>query len=95
MAFLMNCDDLLQQIGLYLTLEKVEHAEQFYKTVVGARLLHHFWEKLSKEDEIEAHRNEALLAIAEFVKTHPRASEQETLAEIEKQIRNFVHKMES
>ncbi|XP_075555954.1 uncharacterized protein LOC142588266 isoform X1 [Dermacentor variabilis] len=86
--------ELLEQIGLFLSLEKVEHADKFYKTVVGARLLQHLWKKLSKEDEIEAHRNEALLAIAEYVKKNPRATEEQILKEVQTQIDAFVQKIQ-
>ncbi|CAN7999866.1 unnamed protein product [Ixodes hexagonus] len=86
--------ELLEQIGLYLSLEKVENAEKFYKTVVGVRLLQHFWKKLSREDEIEAHRNEALLAVADYIKKNPRATEEQILKEIQKQIDIFVAKIE-
>ncbi|CAN7950351.1 unnamed protein product [Ixodes pacificus] len=86
--------ELLEQIGLYLSLEKVENADKFYKAVVGVRLLQHFWKKLNREDEIEAHRNEALLAIADYIKKNPRATEEQILKEIQKQIDIFVAKIE-
>ncbi|XP_037575225.1 uncharacterized protein LOC119457661 isoform X2 [Dermacentor silvarum] len=86
--------DLLQQIGLFLSLEKVEHADKFYKTVVGARLLQHLWKKLTREEEIEEHRNEALLAIAEYVKKNPRATEEQILKEVQTQIDAFVQKIQ-
>lgn len=71
----------------------MDQAENFYKAVVAARLLRHFWKKLSRRNEIEACRNEAILAIAEFVKNNPRATEQQVLTEIQKQIDKFVEKM--
>lgn len=86
--------DLLQQIGLFLSLEKVENADKFYKTVVGARLLQQLWKKLTREEEIEAYRNEALLAIAEFVKKNPRATEEQILKEVQTQIDAFVQKIQ-
>lgn len=86
--------DLLQQIGLYLSLEKVEHADKFYKMVVGTRLLQHFWKKLTREEEVEACRNEALLAIAEYVKKNPRATEEQILKEVQSQITAFVEKIQ-
>lgn len=86
--------DVLQQIGLFLTLHEVENADTFYKAIVGARLLHHIWKKVSQEDEIDAHRNEALLAIADYVKKNPRATEEQIVLEVQKQINTFIEKIQ-
>lgn len=72
----------------------MENADTFYKAIVGARLLHHIWKKVSQEDEIDAHRNEALLAIADYVKKNPRATEEQIVLEVQKQINTFIEKIQ-
>merc|ERR1711892_729571 len=50
---------------------------------------------LTKEDQYEAARNQTTLAIAKWIKEHPRATQSQTQEEVAKQIELFKVKIES
>ena len=52
------------------------------------------YKHLSKEDEIEAARNEAILNIAKYTKEHPRARQSEIQHKVEEEINIFKMKIQ-
>ncbi|XP_003747119.1 uncharacterized protein LOC100907248 [Galendromus occidentalis] len=87
---------IAEQLGLYLTLNHFEGAEKFYRQIVGLRLANQALELFQSGplDTTEQYRNEALMAIAQYVKSNPRCREDELQAEICRQIQIFAQKIQ-
>jgi len=84
-----NHGESLSQLALLAYLKQGEEASPFLEAVTTARLMHTAYKKFSNEDELAAARLETTLAIAKWVKEHPRARPQETQAEVQRQIEMF------
>ena len=67
--------DTAQQAALLAYLKQGEEAQPYLEAVLAARLAGTVYRTLSKEDQYEAARNETILAIAKWVKEHPRATQ--------------------
>ena len=67
--------DTAQQAALLAYLKQGEEAQPYLEAVLAARLAGTVYRTLSKEDQYEAARNETILAIAKWVKVHPRATQ--------------------
>ena len=67
--------DTAQQAALLAYLKQGEEAQPYLEAVLAARLAGTVYRSLSKEDQYEAARNETILAIAKWVKDHPRATQ--------------------
>ncbi|XP_038076353.1 uncharacterized protein LOC119744488 [Patiria miniata] len=91
----MNSPELIQQMALLAWLNKKEDGDSFYKLVSTARVWYELYQRVSHSDEIDAYKAETILAIASYVKTHPRASQDEMAKEIGKQIQTFAAKVEA
>ena len=53
------------------------------------------YKSISKEDKYEAARTETTLAIAKWVKEHPRATQTQTQEEVARQIEMFKAKIQT
>lgn len=84
--------DLLQQIGLLSWLHNND--TDLISKVTGARVAYEVYQRLSGEKEVEALRNQTIMAIAKYVKEHPKASKEELTKEVSKQIWLFSQKIE-
>ena len=67
--------DTAQQAALLAYLQQGEEAQPYLEAVLAARLAGTAYRTLSKEDQYEAARNQTILAIAKWVKEHPRATQ--------------------
>ena len=67
--------DTVQQAALLAYLQQGEEAQPYLEAVLAARLAGTVYRTLSKEDQYEAARNQTILAIAKWVKEHPRATQ--------------------
>jgi hypothetical protein len=63
--------------------------------VLSARLAANLYKSVSKEDKYEAARTETTLAIAKWVKEHPRATQAQTQEELARQIGGFKAKIQT
>lgn len=84
--------DLLQQIGLLSWLHNND--TDLISKVTGARVAYEVYQRLSGEREVEALRNQTIMAIAKFIKEHPKASKEELTKEVSKQIWLFSQRIE-
>ncbi|KAK6181046.1 hypothetical protein SNE40_008985 [Patella caerulea] len=62
--------------------------------VTGLRIASAVWNRVTGEQEIEALRNQTILNISQYVKDHPKASKEEMVKEIGKQIYHFQKQVE-
>ncbi|XP_022647903.1 uncharacterized protein LOC111260621 [Varroa jacobsoni] len=86
---------MAEQLGLFLTLHKVEHAETFYKHIVGLRLINQITASLQlNTDPNKALRTQTVLSIVEYIKTNPRCREDELQAQIMRQIEAFAQSVQ-
>lgn len=83
-----------QQAALLAYLKQGEEAQPYLEAVLGARLACSLYKSLSKEEKYEAARTETTLAIAKWIKEHPRASQQQQQEEVARQIQLFKEKIE-
>lgn len=86
--------DTAQQMALLAYLRQGEEAQPYLEAVLGARLACTMYKSLSKEDKYEAARTETTLAIAKWIKEHPRATQTQQKEEVERQIALFKQKIE-
>ena len=63
--------------------------------MLSARLAANLYKSISKEDKYEAARTETTLAIAKWVKEHPRATQAQTQEKVVKQIGIFKAKIQT
>ncbi|XP_042902554.1 uncharacterized protein [Parasteatoda tepidariorum] len=84
---------LIQRLALLAYVHRGEDSKDLYKAVIAAKVLKGFYDDIVHNDHIEKAREEAILAISQYVKEHPRASERELQREVEKQIAIFVDKI--
>merc|ERR1712098_461326 len=87
--------DTMQQAALLAYLKQGEEAQPYLEGVLTARLATDLYRAVSKEDKFEAARVETTLAIAKWVKEHPRATQAQTQEEVTKQIELFKVKIQS
>jgi hypothetical protein len=86
--------ELLQQIGTLVWAVNDDKAPKFVENMAAFRIGYEVYERLSGEREVDALRNQTIMAIAKFVKDHPKASKEELLKEISKQILLFTQRLE-
>lgn len=86
--------ELLQQIGTLVWAINDDKAPKLVENLAAFRIGYEVYERLSGEREVDALRNQTILAIAKFVKDHPRASKEELVKEISKQIWLFTQRLE-
>merc|ERR1712126_140583 len=83
-----------QQAALLAYLKRGEEAKPYLETVLTAQLASTLYKTLSSEDKYEAARTETTLAIAKWIKEHPRATQTQTRDEVARQIQLFKEKIE-
>ncbi len=66
-----------------------------YETVTGARVAYELYQRLSGQRDLETYQSQCIAGIVEYVKSHPKASEDELAKEIAKQIQLFQFKVEN
>ncbi|XP_048733780.1 uncharacterized protein LOC125649948 [Ostrea edulis] len=86
--------ELLQQIGTLVWAINDDKAPKLVENLAAFRIGYEVYERLSGEREVDALRNQTILAIAKFVKDHPKASKEELVKEISKQIWLFTQRLE-
>merc|ERR1712133_169797 len=87
--------DTIQQAALLAYLKQGEEAQPYLEGVLSARLAGNLYKAVSKEDKYEAARTETTLAIAKWVKEHPRATQTQTQEEVARQIELFKAKIQT
>ncbi|XP_071505354.1 uncharacterized protein [Diadema setosum] len=94
-SFRLNTGDLIQQIGLLAWLNKGDEGKKLYQTIAGFRVGHELWARLSGQDELEAYRAQFIGAVVDYVKKHPKASQDDIAKEVAKQIEIFTRNVEN
>merc|ERR1719320_796263 len=87
--------DTMQQAALLAYLKQGEEAQPYLEGLLTARLASNVFKTISKEDKYEAARAETTLAIAKWVKEHPRATQTQTQEEVVRQIELFKAKIQT
>eukprot|EP00091_Calanus_sinicus_P024925 TRINITY_DN9232_c0_g1_i1.p1 TRINITY_DN9232_c0_g1~~TRINITY_DN9232_c0_g1_i1.p1 ORF type:complete len:104 (-),score=29.74 TRINITY_DN9232_c0_g1_i1:68-379(-) len=87
--------DTVQNAALLAYLKQGDEAKPYLEGVLSARLAANLYKSISKEDKYEAARTETTLAIAKWVKEHPRATQAQTQEEVVKQIGIFKAKIQT
>merc|ERR1712050_774425 len=87
--------DTMQQAALLAYLKHGEEAQPYLEGLLTARLAANVFKTISKEDKYEAARAETTLAIAKWVKDHPRATQAQTQEEVVRQIELFKAKIQT
>merc|ERR1711875_6795 len=87
--------DTMQQAALLAYLKQGEEAQPYLEGLLTARLAANVFKTISKEDKYEAARAETTLAIAKWVKEHPRATQTQTQEEVVRQIELFKAKIQT
>lgn len=90
----LNNADLMQQIGTLMWAVNDDKAPKMVENMAAMRVGYEVYQRLSGQRDVDALRNQAIMAIAKYVKDHPKASKEELLKEISKQIALFVKKLE-
>jgi len=91
-----NHGESLQQLAQLAHLKLGEDAKPFRLAITSATLWHEVYKTFRQEDErLEAARQETTLAIAGWVKAHPRAAQSELQAEVQKQVELFKIKIKN
>lgn len=84
--------DLLQQIGNLMWIH--QNDTQLIEKVTAARVAYEMYQRMSGERELEALRNQTIMAIAKYIKDNPNASKDQLTKEIAKQIQSFSKKVD-
>ncbi|XP_055931240.1 uncharacterized protein LOC129961720 [Argiope bruennichi] len=84
---------LIQRLSLLAYVHRGDDSKDLYKAIIVAKILKGFYDDCNRQDQVDAARDEAILAIVKYVKDHPRATEKELQREVEKQIALFVEKI--
>lgn len=92
-GLLDNHGDTLQQAAMLAYLKQGD--SQYLEALTTANLCRNVLKTLTKDEEIEAARNETTLAIAKWVKEHPYATQAQTAAELQNQIQLFKLKIQN
>lgn len=89
----LNNADLMQQIGTLMWAVNDDKAPKMVENMAAMRVGYEVYQRLSGQRDVDALRNQTIMAIAKYVKDHPKASKEELLKEISKQIALFVKKL--
>lgn len=83
----------LQQMAFLAYLKNGEESKPYLQAITAANVYNNAYKSFSKNDEIDAARNEAILNIAKYVKEHPRARQSEIQQKVEEEINIFKLKI--
>ena len=92
---LSSTPDLLQQMAALVWLKRGDEHKEIYQTITGARVAYELYQRFSSERDIETYQAQCIAGICDYVKQHPKATEQEIAKEVEKQIELFKFKVET
>ncbi|XP_013387426.1 uncharacterized protein LOC106156636 [Lingula anatina] len=88
--------DLIQQIAFLSHLQKNPSGNsKLYEAITAGRIGYELYQRVSGARELDAYRNQTIMAIADYVKKHPKASEKELVQEVQKQLAIFAQKVEN
>ncbi|XP_020615726.1 uncharacterized protein LOC110053784 [Orbicella faveolata] len=88
----MDTVELLNQIGVLAFINGGEEGKALYNAFVTGRVCYEVYKRLSVS-QADVLRAETIMRISEYVKSHPRASEAQLKAEVEKEIKLFAQKI--
>jgi hypothetical protein len=91
----LNTADLIQQTAAFLWLHKGDEHKDLYKTVTGARITYELYQRLSSTRDIETFQTQCIMALVDYIKSHPKASEAELTKEVEQQVILFKQRIQS
>uniref|UniRef100_W5NCD1 Si:ch211-191j22.3 n=1 Tax=Lepisosteus oculatus TaxID=7918 RepID=W5NCD1_LEPOC len=63
--------------------------------VTGVQVAQEILRRLTGKDQVDVYKEECILAIADYVKSHPRASQQEINRHVEKQVLLFAARVQA
>ena len=86
--------EMLQQIGTLTWAMNDDKAPKMVENLTAMRIGYELYQRLSGQRDVDALRNQTIMAIAKFVKDHPKASKEELTKEISKQIALFAKRLE-
>jgi len=66
-----------------------ERARQIYALITGARVVDEVYQRITKKREIDQAWGAVILRVADYVKTHPRASEKEQVDFVRAELKSF------
>ena len=92
---LSSTPDLLQQLALLVWLKRGEEHKEMYRTITQARVAYELYQRLTSSNDIETYQAQCIAGICDYVKKHPKATEQELAKEVEKQIELFKFKIDT
>ncbi len=72
-----------------------DDCKELYETVTGTRVAYELYQRLSGQRDLDLYQSQCIAGIVEYVKAHPKASEDELAKEIAKQIQLFQFKVEN
>uniref|UniRef100_A0A3B3RRL8 Si:ch211-191j22.3 n=1 Tax=Paramormyrops kingsleyae TaxID=1676925 RepID=A0A3B3RRL8_9TELE len=91
----MSTLQLFQQVALLGWLRSdSEESKDLLTTLTGARVMHAVHNRLTRRSQLDAYKRECILSVADYVRRHPRASQQELSAEVEKHIKLFAARVQ-
>jgi uncharacterized protein YpbB len=82
-------------MGLLVWMNNGDDGKELYQKITGARVAYEIYNRLSGQRDIDTYQAQCYMGIAEFIKKHPKASEQELTEEVQKQIALFAAKVEA
>ena len=86
--------EMLQQIGTLTWAMNDDNSPKMVENLTAMRIGYELYQRLSGQRDVDALRNQTIMAIAKFVKDHPKASKEELTKEISKQIALFAKRLE-
>jgi len=89
----LSTPDLLQQLAQLAWLSDVPEGKELMKTVTAFRVGLEIYQRCTKQSDVDALQGLCIASIAEFVKSHPRASENEIAAKVREEIELFSQRL--
>jgi len=85
----LGTGDLIQQLAMLVWLNKGEEGKDLYKMVTGARVGYEIYNRMSGQRDLEALQQQFIMAVVDYIKKNPKASEDQLAKEIQKQVETF------
>ncbi|CAG0925715.1 unnamed protein product [Notodromas monacha] len=85
--------DLFQQLALVALLDDNDSSKQVLEKVAALRLVASVFEHVSGAGDVQSAKAEAIVNIAQFVKSHPRATEADLVRVVSDQVRIFKERI--
>lgn len=90
----LSTGDLIQQLAAFMWLNKGDEHKQLYTTITGARVAYELYNRLTTRNDMDLFQAQCIMAIVDYIKANPKASESQLTAEIERQIALFKEKVQ-